>query len=93
MVLGAALAIRSAAGCNTADTVDPPVCKPGPSQMCTCAEDPFQATCRALNDRPEGGLIPPTDGGDAAPGVDAADAADAAVMDAADAADADDDGG
>jgi len=55
-VLGACgVAAQAAVGCNDDPLIQVPPCRPG---LCTCEEDPSQATCRGFNDRPEGGIDP-----------------------------------
>lgn len=84
--LAAPIVTATFVGCNSADLVVAPACRPG---FCTCEEDPQQATCKGFNDRPEGGKDP----SDATPvetSVDDAAVAEAGDPDAADAADAED---
>ncbi|MDB4943918.1 MAG: hypothetical protein JWP97_3452 [Labilithrix sp.] len=46
---------RGLVACNDNPLVEPPACAPG---GCTCDEDPTQATCKAFNEREEGGKDP-----------------------------------
>lgn len=49
------LAAQVVGACNDNPLIQVPPCRPG---LCTCEEDPSQATCRGFNDRPEGGKDP-----------------------------------
>ena len=55
LLAGSALTAHAAAGCNDSPLIQVPACRPG---LCTCEEDPTQSTCKAFNDRPEGGKDP-----------------------------------
>ena len=55
LVAGATFACNAVTACNDSPLIDVPRCRPG---LCTCEEDPTQATCRGFNERPEGGKDP-----------------------------------
>src|SRR3954454_17003649 len=83
-IAGSVLAAQVVWGCNDSPLIEVPVCRPG---LCTCEEDPQQATCKGFNERPEGGKDPadakipetsPDDAPDDAPADAPDDAEDAA---------------
>ncbi|CAN5765139.1 hypothetical protein BH11MYX4_BH11MYX4_67820 [soil metagenome] len=84
-VLGSG-ALATAMACNDNPLVEVPACRPG---LCTCEEDPTQATCKGFNDRPEGGKDPAdaTPVETSIPDTSTADAAGDAPTDAEDAGD------
>jgi len=55
LVAGATIACNTVIACNDNPLIEVPRCRPG---LCTCEEDPTQATCKGFNERPEGGKDP-----------------------------------
>jgi hypothetical protein len=47
-------------GCSPGTLINAPTCT---GAGCTCEEDPSQPTCKAFNERPEGGTELPVEGG------------------------------
>jgi len=78
--------LAAVAACNDNPLIEVPACRPG---LCTCEEDPTQATCKGFNDRPEGGKDPAdaTPVETSIPDTSAPDAAGDAPSDAEDASD------